>query len=243
VPSQTPVRDFSAVSLPAALLPIVSVALVTLIMGSLVLPGLDTTYLALPQYGETEIGRVKGLWSVTVALVVAIGLALILTRPDKPLAELGAGAESALLPLFNTACLVGFGAVIASLPGFEALQTAMDGVAGGNLVVSAAVSAGALAGITGSASGGMSIALEALGPQLMAAALQQGTDPGLLHRVIALATGGLDTLPHNGAVVTLLGICGLTHREAYGDIFVVAVVIPLLACAVVIGLGLAFGGF
>jgi H+/gluconate symporter-like permease len=65
----------------------------------------------------------------------------------------------------------------------------------------------------------------------------------LLHRVVALATGGLDTLPHNGAVVTLLGICAMTHRQAYGDIFAVAVVVPLIACAVVIALGSLFGTF
>jgi H+/gluconate symporter-like permease len=65
----------------------------------------------------------------------------------------------------------------------------------------------------------------------------------LLHRVIAVATGGLDTLPHNGAVVTLLGICGMTHRQAYGDIFMVAVVVPTIACALIIALGMAFGSF
>lgn len=235
--------DLPPVGLIPALLPIASVAVVTLVMGSVILPRLDTSYLALPLYGETELARVKGLWSVLTALVGAIVLALVLTRPAQPMVTLSRGAESALLPLFNTACLVGFGAIIASLPGFAQMQAALEGVAGGNIVISAAVSSGVLAGITGSASGGMSIALDALGAQILASALAQGVDPALLHRVIALATGGLDTLPHNGAVVTLLAICGLSHRQAYGDIFVVAVVIPLIACAVVIALGMAFGGF
>ena len=153
------------------------------------------------------------------------------------------GAESALLPLINTASLVGFGAVIASLPGFEVLRASLDGLSAGNVVVSAALSSGALAGITGSASGGMSIALDVLGPSLLAQAVAQGVDPALLHRVVAVATGGLDTLPHNGAVITLLGICGMTHRQAYGDIFVVAVIGPILACALIIGLGVGLGSF
>ncbi|MDT8854030.1 GntP family permease [Paracoccaceae bacterium Fryx2] len=226
-----------------ALLPILSVGLVTLIMGSFILPALDTGYLAGAVYGQTEISRVKGLWSVITALGVALALALILSRPPQVMQVLNSGAESALLPLFNTASLVGFGAVIASLPGFEVLRASLDGLSGGHVLISAALSSGALAGITGSASGGMSIALDVLGPTLLAQGAIQGVDPALLHRVVAVATGGLDTLPHNGAVITLLGICGMTHRQAYGDIFVVAVLVPTVACVLIIALGMAFGSF
>lgn len=229
--------------LVVALMPILSVALVTLAMGSLVLPALDTGYLALPEYGATNLARVKGLWSVITALAVALALALILSRPPRLMEALNEGAESSLLPLFNTASLVGFGAVIATLPGFELLRASLEGLSGGNALISAALSSGALAGITGSASGGMSIALDVLEPSLMAQATAQAIDPSLLHRVVAVATGGLDTLPHNGAVITLLGICGMTHRQAYGDIFVVAVLVPTIACVLIIGLGMAFGSF
>jgi len=180
---------------------------------------------------------------VIAALGVALVLALLLSRPPEMMKVLNTGAESALLPLFNTASLVGFGAVVATLPGFEALRASLEALSGGHVLISAALSSSALAGITGSASGGMSIALDVLGPALVAQAAAQGVEPALLHRVIALATGGLDTLPHNGAVITLLGICGMSHRQAYGDIFVVAVLVPVLACALVIGLGMAFGSF
>jgi len=227
----------------AALAPILSVGLVTLAMSWLVLPAMQTGYLAMPRYGATDLGRVGGLWSVIAALAVALVLALALSRPPQLMRTLNDGAESALLPLFNTASLVGFGAVIASLPGFEVLRQALDGLSGGNVLMTAALSSGALAGITGSASGGMSIALDVLGPSLMAQALSQSVDPSLLHRVVSVATGGLDTLPHNGAVITLLGICGMTHRQAYGDIFMVAVLGPTLACALIIALGSAFGSF
>ncbi|PWK59604.1 GntP family permease [Roseicyclus mahoneyensis] len=226
-----------------ALVPIASVGIGTLAMGVLVLPALETGYLALPLYGATDLSRVGGLWSVIAALGVALALALALSRPPRLMAVLNEGAESALLPLFNTASLVGFGAVIASLPGFEMLRASLDGLSGGNVVVAAALSSGALAGITGSASGGMSIALDVLGPSLVAQATAQAVDPALLHRVVAVATGGLDTLPHNGAVITLLGICGMTHRQAYADIFMVAVLGPTLACALIMALGIAFGSF
>jgi H+/gluconate symporter-like permease len=226
-----------------ALAPILSVGIVTLAMGMLVLPRLETGYLALPRYGATDLPRVAGLWSVIAALSVALVLALTLSRPPRLRETLNRGAESALLPLFNTASLVGFGAVIASLPGFEVLRQGLDGMAGGHVVVSAALSSGMLAGITGSASGGMSIALDALGASLVQEATAQGVDLALLHRVVSVATGGLDTLPHNGAVITLLGICGMTHRQAYGDIFAVAVMAPTVACGVIIALGIAFGSF
>lgn len=239
---ERPPRD-RPLPLWVALVPILSVGIVTLAMGILVLPTLETGYLALPLYGATDLPRVAGLWSVITALTVALVLALTLSRPPQLMKTLNQGAESALLPLFNTASLVGFGAVIASLPGFEVLRQSLEGMAGGHVVVSAALSSGALAGITGSASGGMSIALDALGASLVEQATTQGIDLALLHRVIAVATGGLDTLPHNGAVITLLGICGMTHRQAYRDIFVVAVLAPTVACVVIIALGIAFGSF
>ena len=93
-----------------------------------------------------------------------------------------------------------------------------------------------LAGITGSASGGMTIALDTLGQSYLEVGRAAGVDPGVLHRVTTLATGGLDALPHNGAVVTLLNIAGLTHRQAYGPIFIVAVAIPLVALSVVLAI-------
>ena len=154
-PPDAPDTAPDAPSLPlwVALVPILSVGVVTLLMGNVVLPALDTGYLADPAYGMTELSRVRGLWSVVTALGVALALALILSRPSGMMQVLNTGAESALLPLFNTASLVGFGAVIASLPGFEVLRESLDALSGGNVLISAAVSSSALAGITGSASG------------------------------------------------------------------------------------------
>ncbi|MEL6209183.1 MAG: GntP family permease, partial [Pseudomonadota bacterium] len=100
-----------------------------------------------------------------------------------------------------------------------------------------------LAGLTGSASGGMRIALDALGDSYMALAMAQGIAADALHRVTTIATGGLDALPHNGAVITLLSICGLTHRQSYADIFVVAVLGPLAALALVLILATTVGTF
>jgi H+/gluconate symporter-like permease len=112
-----------------------------------------------------------------------------------------------------------------------------------NPLVSISIAVNLLAGITGSASGGMSIALASLGENWLALGQAAGLAPELLHRVVTIATGGLDALPHNGAVITLLAICGLSHRQAYGDIFMVAVLFPIAALVVVIGLGSVFGSF
>ena len=100
-----------------------------------------------------------------------------------------------------------------------------------------------LASLTGSASGGLTIALDALGSTYMRLATEQGIDPGLLHRVAVIGAGTLDSLPHNGAVVTLLAVCDSTHRESYFDIVIVSIVGGLLALAAVIGLGTLFGSF
>jgi H+/gluconate symporter-like permease len=77
----------------------------------------------------------------------------------------------------------------------------------------------------------------------MALAAAQGISPGLLHRVAVISAGTLDSLPHNGAVVTLLAVCGSTHRESYFDIVMVAVVSALIALVAVIVLGSIFGSF
>ncbi|HTO47584.1 MAG TPA: GntP family permease, partial [Burkholderiales bacterium] len=100
-----------------------------------------------------------------------------------------------------------------------------------------------LAALTGSASGGMTIALDALGGTYMQLAAELGIDPGLMHRVAVIGAGTLDTLPHNGAVVTLLAVCGSTHSKSYFDILIAGIVGPILALAAVIALGSAFGSF
>lgn len=209
-----------------------------------IFPRIDTAYLAEARYGETRIEAVRGIWAIIVALTLAILflLATNLRRLSTPVASIGHGANAAILPIFNTASLVGFGAVVAGLPAFEIVQRSIEGVGGGPLV-SLALSTTILAGLTGSASGGMRIALDALGDSYMALAMAQGIAADALHRVTTIATGGLDALPHNGAVITLLSICGLTHRQSYADIFVVAVLGPLAALALVLILATTVGTF
>ncbi|GFE65008.1 GntP family permease [Litoreibacter roseus] len=227
-----------------AALPIPVAVGLNLLLSTSVLPATDLSYLRSAAWGATEPQALIGLWSIMISLTVAILLALGLgwrglTSPRRALTK---GAEAALLPLFNTAALVGFGSVIANLPAFDQIAATVDDL-GGNALVSLAIAASLLAGLTGSASGGMSIALATLGDDYALRAQGEGISPDLMHRVVSLSTGGLDALPHNGAVITLLSIAGLSHRKAYPDIFVVAVLIPLLALVVVIAMGLAFGSF
>jgi H+/gluconate symporter-like permease len=138
--------------------------------------------------------------------------------------------------VFNTASAVGYGGTIAALPAFAVIKDAALNFVPSNPLVSEAAAISVLAGITGSASGGLSIALESLGETYFQRAKDLGVSPEVLHRVASMASGGLDSLPHNGAVITLLTICGLTHKQSYFDIGVVTVVIPLISLAVVIGL-------
>lgn len=232
-------------ALARALAPVVLVITLNYLLATWLLPAIDTGYLAESKFGDTHIGKVRGLWAVTVALAAAIVLLMWLQRPRLPrLAQtLEQGAGGSVMPLLNTASQVGFGAVIASLAGFAVLRDWVLTIAPDNPLVSVSIAVNLLAGITGSASGGMSIALQTLGETWLAMGQSAGIAPDLLHRVTAIATGGLDALPHNGAVITLLGICGLSHRQSYADIFVVAVAIPVLALVTVVALGSAFGAF
>ena len=169
-------------------------------------------------------------------------VALNRTRFPDLRASVDAGANAAVLPVMSVASLVGFGAVVAALPAFEMVRDWVLGIGGGPLV-SLAVATNILAALTGSASGGMTIALDALGRTFMQIAQETGLSPSLMHRVAVIASGTLDSLPHNGAVVTMLAVCGCTHRESYLDIIMVAIVSAVLALIAVIVLGSFFGSF
>ena len=169
-----------------------------------------------------DVGSLTAVWAVQGALVLGIVAVLIFAWRAVSV-NFAAGSKDAvagaLLAAVNTASEYGFGAVIAALPGFLIIADALKAIP--NPLVNEAITVTTLAGITGSASGGMSIALGAMADQFIAAANAAGIPLEVLHRVAAMASGGMDTLPHNGAVITLLAVTGLTHRQSYKDIFAI----------------------
>lgn len=224
-------------SVPVAFAPILVVLVANFWLSKSYFPGIDATYLFDKPY-ESSIEKVAGIWSLVVALTAAILVALAINfkRMKSAVRSLNEGAYSSMLPIINTASEVGYGNVIASLAGFAIIKGAILGVSD-NPLISASIATSVLAGVTGSASGGLSIALAALGSTYMEMASQTGLNPEVLHRITSIACGGLDSLPHNGAVITLLGICRLTHRESYADIGMTTVVIP--SSVLVVGILLA----
>ncbi|MCA3192557.1 MULTISPECIES: GntP family permease [unclassified Cupriavidus] len=174
---------------------------------------------------ETKIANVTAIWAVEGALLLGIVIVLV-TAFGAVKARFADGTKAAvsgaLLASMNTASEYGFGGVIAALPGFLVVSDALRSIP--NPLVNAAVSVSTLAGITGSASGGMSIALAAMSDAFIQGAQAAQIPLEVLHRVVSMASGGMDTLPHNGAVITLLAVTGLTHRESYRDIFAITVI-------------------
>ena len=227
-----------------AALPLLVVVAVNVVMTLLVLPRLDTAFLAEERWGGLSLQAVGGVWSVAVALASAILVLLLVSGRRLPSLRLSmdAGANAAVLPAFSVASLVGFGAVVAAMPAFALVRDWVLGLGGGPLV-SLAVATNILSALTGSASGGMTIALDALGPTYLRLAAETGIDPALLHRVAVIGAGTLDSLPHNGAVVTMLAVCGSTHARSYLDIVMVAIVGAILALVAVILLGSLVGSF
>ncbi|HUD91275.1 GntP family permease [Sphingobium sp.] len=213
-----------------ALLPLVVVGLGNLFL-TLAIPrwvnGREVT-LSLPGMAEpvaVKVAQVSALWAVEGALLLGIGTILLFAFPtvarrfaDGSKAAVG----GALLAGMNTAVEYGFGAVIAALPGFLVVKEALRAIP--NPLVNEAITVTSLAGITGSASGGLSIALAAMAEQFAAAGDAAGIPREVLHRVASMASGGMDSLPHNGAVITLLAVTGLTHRQAYKDIFALTLI-------------------
>ncbi|MBK8067229.1 MAG: GntP family permease [Rhodanobacteraceae bacterium] len=181
-----------------------------------------------------EVPKVAAIWAVQGALLA--GIACVLAFAWGPVMRSFAegskqAISGAMLAAMNTASEYGFGAVIAALPGFLVVANALGAIP--NPLVNEAITVTSLAGITGSASGGMSIALAAMSETFIANANAAGIPMEVLHRVASMASGGMDTLPHNGAVITLLAVTGLTHRQSYKDIFAITV-IKTLAVFVII---------
>jgi len=227
-----------------AVLPLIIVICANFIITQFILPSIDSSFLSQAKWGETSLSAVGGIWSVSLALFLAILVLVGLNYQRLPALRetIDAGANASVLPVLSVASLVGFGAVVAALPAFEAVRDWVLGIGGGPLV-SLAVATNILAALTGSASGGMTIALDALGPTFMEISQATGLSPSLMHRVAVISSGTLDSLPHNGAVVTMLAVCGCTHKESYSDIVIVAVVGALIALVCVIVLGTMFGSF
>lgn len=185
--------------------------------------------------GPLDTSKHTAIWAVECALVAAILFVLLWrTRfgPGSLRESLNAAVGGAMLAGLNTASEYGFGAVIAALPGFRIVSSALAASVHDPLL-NVAVTSNVLAGITGSASGGMSIALAAMAETYVRQAAAAGIPNEVLHRVAAMASGGMDTLPHNGAIITLLAIAGMTHGEAYKDIFVLTILKTAAAFAAI----------
>lgn len=169
-------------------------------------------------------------WNIITSLLAGIVLSMVLNfKHYKGFTKsISAGANGSIIAIINTSAAVGFGSVVKAVPGFKTLTDAIINMKGSPLI-SEAVAVNLLAGATGSASGGMGIALEALGAKYYELAMSTGISPEAFHRIASLASGGLDTLPHNGAVLTLLAITGMTHKDSYIDICVTSVILPVIA--------------
>ncbi|PLS05573.1 GntP family permease [Neobacillus cucumis] len=203
--------------------------------------GFDFSAIGLKAY-TVDVTAMAAIWAIIMALVVGIISSLLYDwkRVTKNFKEgLNTAIGGSLLATMNTGAEYGFGGIIAALPGFAKIS---DGISHTftNPLVNGAVTTSTLAGMTGSASGGMGIALGAMADKYNQAIAAANIPPEVMHRVVAMASGGMDTLPHNGAVITLLAVTGLTHKQSYKDIFAVTI-IKTVAVFFVIALYTIFG--
>ena len=219
-----------------AILPILIILVINIVLSKVVYPSIDGSYME-EQFG-TSLANYSGTWSVLIGMLVSI-LFLIVCNISKLKDiikdSLKVASIDSLTPLINSCAVVGFGAVVKILPVFSVVSGAALSLSATPLL-SEVISVNLLCGMTASASGGLSAALEVMGDTFLAS----GIDPEVLHRLASICSGGLDNLPYNGATVTVLALCGMTHKQSYFDMFIVASVIPIIASLVVMVLG-SFG--
>lgn len=223
-------KDEAPVSPFIAFLPLLLVGVLNLVFTRLLprvySPSFDFAAAGVKDVPALDTSKLLALWAVEGALLIGVAVIVVtaFARVRGTFAKAATVAVGgALLAAFNTASEYGFGGVIAAMPGFRAISEAMSNTIH-NPLLNEAITTTTLAGITGSASGGMSIALATMGQRYMEQAAQLGIPAEVLHRVAAMASGGMDTLPHNGAVITLLAVTGLTHKQSYGDIFAMTLI-------------------
>jgi len=229
-----------------AMIPLLSVLILNKVFTNMMSAWDQTAIQAIPALKTTSVASSHPIWALVAALVIGIVLTLIIgwkqiKTEANAIKAINAGAIGSLLAIMNTASETGYGNIIKSLPGFKVVADFMLSIDPGTPLVSEAIAVNVLAGITGSASGGMSIALEAMGKTYLDWGNRVGVDPQLLHRIAAMSSGGMDSLPHNGAVITLLAITGLTHKSSYPDIGMCSVVIPFVVTFICIFLNVMFG--
>lgn len=235
-------RSQDAPPFAAAVAPLIVVIVVNFLMALIILPRVDFSSLA-AEWG-IDVNASIGVWSVLIALATANLTVIVLNfrRLASVRQSLDAGANSSSLPILTIASLVGFGAVVAAMPTFAVVRDAVLQIPGGPLV-SLVVAMNSLAALTGTASGGMAIALNALGSEYMRLAVEYGIDPSLMHRLTVVSAGTLDALPHNGTVLLLLQISKQTHAGSYGDMFMTVIVGVLISLVAIFILGSMFGSF
>ena len=208
------------------------------VLGTIILPRVATSLVspeALAGDGSAMAllrfaGSQPVLWP-SIALICGslVALALFGNVRRHAFDVLGNGTRESIMPLINTAAVIGFGGVITQTSGFSdvaawAVSSELPPL------VSMVLSVSVVSAVTGSASGGLQIFMQTLAP----AYLEQGMDPEVLHRVATIASGGLDSLPHSGAVVAMLTITQLTHRQAYRDVGVITVLIPVIVTLITV---------
>ncbi len=243
-------EEFAAVdnsNLPSffmALLPILVVIVLNFVLSKYVIPAFDHSYLASAKFRNIDLKKVLAIWAIIGAMAIAI--AVLAATQRKRIADMRAafdkGTIGSLLPMANTASEVGYGAVIATLAAFAVVREGLKAVTS-DPVVSLWLVVTVLAAMTGSASGGMSLALGAMGEDYARAAEAMSIDPQIMHRIASMGSAAMDILPHNGAVITLLAICGLTHRQSYFDLFVVGSLTAFTASLLVLAMYLTVGVF
>lgn len=215
-----------------AVVPILIILVVNLVLSKIVYPSADGSYME--QFGSTLEAN-SGTWSVLLGMLVSIIFIIVSNFgriKDKLKDGLKTSAIDSLTPLVNSCAVVGFGSVVKVLPIFAVVSGAVLGLSAIPLL-SEVVSVNLLCAMTASASGGLSAALEVMGDTF----LQSGINPQVLHRLASICSGGLDNLPYNGATVTVIALCGMTHKKSYLDMFMVATIIPIVASLVVMVLG------
>ncbi|SMC91152.1 GntP family permease [Papillibacter cinnamivorans] len=175
---------------------------------------------------------------VVLAMFVGAALAYLLNikRFKNIKATINTGFGGAISAIASPCAVVAFGTLVKNAPAFQEIVAWVLSLQMHPYVLATFATA-VISGITGSSSGGLTITLQTIGPQL----LETGANPAIMHRLMAISAGSLDSLPHSSGLFLMLSFLGLTHKEGYKFLGVTTVIVPAITTVILVAVCVAMG--
>ena len=170
--------------------------------------------------------------AVELSLLCGIICAIAISGVKSNVLEsLNNGVQSGLKTLIITSLIMGYGNLVKSMDSFvwvtDKLYSLFD-----NEIVSSIIAVNIIAALTGSSLTSLQILFDTFLDRIRISELPAEN----IHRIIAIASGGLDSMPYATGVVVANDLAHTEQSKTYKHIFITCALIPLLALVLTVAI-------